>query len=89
MQTQKKYMRKVCDWREEVGYYTFLREQLADFDKFHNNWPNNVYGMDDFGHFITGFRIVEVNTGAHNTSVMRMLHAEFPPRSNVPPLSTL
>lgn len=57
-----KAFQAICNWRDEVGYYNFLKARLDNDEQFHHLWPETLYGEDKYGHLTVGIRVNTIDT---------------------------
>ena len=55
-----KNLRSIAEWRESVEFDSLLLKRLDKDERFHNCWPEKLYGHDKYGHLILGSRISEL-----------------------------
>mmetsp|Transcript_36820 Transcript_36820/g.87137 ORF Transcript_36820/g.87137 Transcript_36820/m.87137 type:complete len:348 (-) Transcript_36820:115-1158(-) len=56
--------KKLADWRDKVGFYEYFNKRLASDEDFYKNWPERIYGTDQWGHFLQAVRCSQIDTDA-------------------------
>lgn len=57
-----KAFKMICDWRDRVDFYNYLRMPVPYSDEFHTCWPESVYGKDKYGHRVIAMKIADIDT---------------------------
>jgi hypothetical protein len=51
----------IVTWRDLVDVSVLLDSRLERDEEFHSKWPENLYGMDKYGHMIYGMRMGDID----------------------------
>lgn len=54
----------ICDWRDRVDFYNYLRMPIPHSEEFHTSWPEAIYGKDKYGHRVIAMKTGDIDTEA-------------------------